>query len=163
MESIFHMHIEDWYDKTTDLYQNLLFSVLIKVEGVYYTVHDQTDQDDFYFRLPLLSPNDLARNVSIIVVAQDRYEAISTDAVFVMNIINSVEYNFDWDLMIDNLNELNFTNNVTALLYASHTLYFAMPELNRLPIFPGVCALDTHCSLQGRCLSETGIQRCLCN
>ena len=163
LTTVLHIKIRDWYDTEQDFQQELLFSVRLAIEDYSYQLTDQTSDEDIYFKLPVLSNKASLVNATIYLVAQDQYQSISQDKKDIFNAPNPLYNIEDYNNMIDKLDNLNFTNNIDHILFAAQSLALGMADLERLPSYPGICALDIHCNMQGRCTSETGIQRCVCN
>jgi len=76
--------------------------------------------------------------------------------------VNDLSYVTDLSKLADKLLLLDYSN-VSNVLFATQSIYFAVDAPHRNPSSPGICSLDFHCSSNGICNSETGIQKCDCN
>lgn len=103
-----------------------------------FTVADLVKSDTLYFRIPPvfvdirtinLNPNLRnsdsygLMNISYCVSAIDMYNAITPKCEDLRNMHNKMEFIFDYTQMVNYLETLNFTNNITNILYGSNIIF----------------------------------------
>ncbi|CDW88139.1 neurohypophysial n-terminal domain containing protein [Stylonychia lemnae] len=167
IDSIFKMTLTNWEDTLFHGDDPMKFKLYMTINGEYFTLTDQTEAFEIYYRLPFVSNSitsgvDQVKTLQICVQCIDSNNGYAYDCQKISNIQNTPKYLTSTNDLIKHLNNLNFNGNMSNLIYASNLLYVAMDSPKRTSSSPGICTLDYHCNYNGICTSRYGNQRCVC-